>query len=101
MSRPQTQAGYIFESGNAWHLRFNVHENGKRRQRSVKLCGKDSEHPSKDSMGVRQLAADLIGKINAANAVNDSAPGHSCPVCGNRCKRTIQGKFAPKEQHAE
>ena len=97
MSQPRKQLGYIFEANNAWHLRFYAHEGGKRRQRSVRLCGKDEQHPSKDAMGVQQLAADFMLSINQANAVNDSTTGHRCPLCNNRCRRTIEGKFAPKE----
>lgn len=97
MSTPRTQRGYIFEANGAWHLRFNVHENGKRKQRSAKLCGKDDLHPSKDASSVVALADAFILKINQANAVNDAQPGHNCPVCGNRCTRTIKGTFASKE----
>jgi hypothetical protein len=96
MSKPRTQAGYVFERYNGWHIRFYVHENGKPKQRSRKLCTKDADHPSKDSPSVVKLAEDLMSKINEANAVNDNHAGHSCPVCGNRCIRTIQGKFAKK-----
>ena len=97
MSTPRIQSGYVFEANNAWHLRFYAHEGGKSRQRSMRLCGKDEEHPSKDSMGVRQLASDLMEKINQANTVNDAVKGHHCPLCNNRCRRTIEGKFSKKE----
>jgi len=96
MSRPQTQHGHIYERHGAIHIRFYVHENGVRKQRSHKLCVKDDLHSSKDSPAVLALAEGFILRINTANAFNDSQPGHNCPVCGNRCKRTIEQKFAPK-----
>lgn len=49
MSEPRVQSGYIFERHGAWHIRFYVHENGVRKQRSRKLCVKDDLHPSKDA----------------------------------------------------
>jgi hypothetical protein len=97
MSRPRTQRGYIFEANSAWHIRYYVHEDGTRKQRSEKLCNKDSEHPLKDSHSVQLLAANFIRSINAANAENDTTPSHRCPVCKQRCRRTIKGTFARKE----
>lgn len=97
MSRPQIQSGYVYESNSAFHCRFYAHENGKRRQRSVKLCAKDDIHPSKESYAVQSLAAELMSKVNAANSANDSQPGHNCPLCGGRCRRTIKGKFAKQD----
>ena len=94
MSQPQIQRGYVYLSGEAFHIRFNVHENGKRKQRSRKLCVKDELHPSKDAPAVVALAEDFMLRINTANAFNDETPFHDCPVCGNRCKRTIEQKFA-------
>jgi len=96
MSRPQRQRGHIFEMHNAFHIRYSVHENGVRKQRSRKLCVKNDLHPSTNSPAVVKLAEDLILKINTANAANDAQPGHDCPICGNRCKRTIEQKFAPQ-----
>jgi hypothetical protein len=95
MSKPQVQAGYIFEAHNAFHIRYNVHENGKRKQRSHKLCAKDADRPSKTSHAVLTLAENFMLQINTANQLNDAQPGHNCPVCGNRCKRTVEQKFAP------
>lgn len=99
MSTPRTQAGYVFEANNAWHLRFYVHEDGVRKQRSRVLCPKDNLHPSKDAPSVVALAEAFMLKINEANTINDAQPGHSCPICGNRCKRTIEQKFAKKESN--
>jgi len=96
MSQPQTQHGYVYLSGEAFHIRYYVHENGVRKQRSRKLCLKDDLHPSKDAPGVVALAENFMATINAANAANDNQPGHNCPICGNRCMRTIEQKFAPK-----
>jgi hypothetical protein len=80
--------------GKAFHSRFYVHENGVRKQRSRKLCLKGDLHPSKDAPAVLALAEEFISTINNANAVNDAQPGHNCPICGNRCKRTVEQKFA-------
>jgi hypothetical protein len=96
MSKPQTQHGYVFEgrNGKVFHIRFYAHENGKRKQRSAKLCPKDDLHSSKDAPAVLTLAESFMLKINQANTINDVAPGHNCPICGHRCKRTITGTFA-------
>lgn len=96
MSKPQTQRGYVFTNGKAFHIRYYVHENGVRKQRSHKLCVKDDLHPSKDAPAVIALAEDFMLRINTANAFNDGQPGHNCPICNNRCARTIEQKFASK-----
>jgi hypothetical protein len=89
VSVPRKQVGYVYEANDVWHLRFYTHSDGVRKQRSRKLCAKSVEYPSKES--VRPLADAFIATINAANAVNDLQPSHSCPVCGSRCKiRTKQ-----------
>ncbi len=92
------QHGYIRlgANGKAFHIRYYAWENGKRKQRSHRLCAKDELHPSKEAPAVIALAEDFIAKINVANAANDDRAGHNCPLCGNRCKRTITQKFAPK-----
>jgi hypothetical protein len=99
MSAPQTQVGYVYEGGDgkAFHIRFYAHEGGKRKQRSVKLCNKDSEHSSKDAPSVVALAEAFIATINTANAVNDLKPSHSCPICGTRCKKNLKGRFTPRQ----
>lgn len=94
MSLPRIQVGHVYERNNAWHLRFNVHEAGIRKQRSRKLCNKTADTPSKDAPAVLALAAQFIATINTANTTNDSQAGHNCPICGNRCRRTIEQKFA-------
>src|SRR5258707_827963 len=98
MSTPRTQKGYVFlgRDGKSWHCRFNVHENGKRVQRSRKLCFKDDLHPSKTDHSVLKLAEDFMLKINAANTINDAQPFHNCPLCGNRCRHALKGTFAAK-----
>jgi len=93
---PQPQHGYIFEMHGAFHIRYYVHSEGLRKRRSLKLCPKNDIYPSKDSPSVLKLAEEFILNINVANVVNDKQIGHNCPVCGNRCKRTIEQKFAPK-----
>lgn len=99
MSKPQQQHGHVYERHGAFHIRYYVHENGVRKHRSQKICSKNVLHPSKDAPAVVALAESFILKINTANAANDAQPGHNCPICGNRCKRTIEQKFAPKESH--
>ena len=94
MSQPQTQRGYVFLSGKAFHIRYYVHENGVSKQRSRKLCMEDDLHPSKEAPSVVALAEDFMLRINTANTFNDETPFHNCPVCGNRCARTIEQKFA-------
>ncbi len=96
MSTPHVQAGYIFERHNAFHVRYYAHENGVRKQRCRKLCVKDADHPSKTSQSVLTLAEDFMLRINTANTFNDGQPGHNCPICGNRCKRTVEQKYAPR-----
>jgi hypothetical protein len=93
------QAGYVYEANDAWHIRFYAHEGGKSKQRSAKLCAKDSTHPSKVAPAVVALAEAFIAGINTANGLNAAQPGHSCPLCQQRCRRTIVGKFAPKESN--
>ena len=96
MSKPQTQRGYVYSSGGAWHVRYYAHENSVRKQRSHRLCTIDEQHSLKDSPSVMKLAEDFMLRTNAANAFNDGQAGHNCPICGSRCKRTIEQKFAPK-----
>ena len=96
MSQPQTQRGYVFLHGEGFHIRYYVHENGVRKQRSRKLFVKYDRHFSKEAPSVVALAETFIATINAANADNDNRAGHNCPICGNRCKRTIEQKFASK-----
>lgn len=97
MSKPRTQRGqvYLERNGESWSVRFYVHEGGVSKRKAHKLCEKSVEYPSKES--VRPLADAYMATINTANAVNDAAPGHNCPVCGNRCPRTIEGKFAKQQ----
>src|SRR5947207_5370316 len=92
----QSQRGYIFESHGAFHIRYYIHSDGLRKQRSRKLCVKDDLHPSKTAPTVVALAEEFMLRIIAANVVNDQKIGHDCPICGNRCRRTIEQKFAPK-----
>jgi hypothetical protein len=94
--KPQIQSGYVFERNSAIHVRYYAHENGIRKQRSHRLCTIDEQHPSKDAPSVMKLAEQFMLKINLANTFNDGQPGHNCPLCGNRCKRTIEQKFASK-----
>lgn len=96
MTPPRIQTGHVYERNAAWHLRYYVHENDVRKQRSRKLCDKTADTPSKDAPTVLALAAQFMAAINSANAANDAQLGHNCPLCGNRCKRTIEQKFASK-----
>jgi|ERR1039458_10796599 hypothetical protein len=100
----QPQAGYVYEGrdGKGLHIRFYIYsEKGKRIQKSHKLCDKNENTPSKDSATVLQLASDFMQGVNEAVASERSGGGHSCPLCGNRCKRTVEQKFAPKQQEKE
>ena len=92
------QHGYIYEdrAGKTFHIRFYVHGSGKRRQRSAKLCDKDSEHLTKDAPAVVALAEAFMVKINAANTESDRKAVHNCPLCGSKCPRTVEGKFVKK-----
>jgi hypothetical protein len=90
------QKGHLYARNNSFHVRYYVHENGVRKQRSHRLCAIDEQHPSKDAPSVVQLAEEFMLKINLANTFNDEQPGHNCPVCGNRCKRNLRGQFASK-----
>jgi hypothetical protein len=96
MGNPQVQVGHIYEKHGAFHVRFYVHSEGMRKQRSRLLCIKTESTPSKDSPEVLTLAAQLMAQINEANAVNNSQSHHVCPICRNRCPRNISGKFTKK-----
>ncbi|HEY6767997.1 MAG TPA: hypothetical protein VI386_24850 [Candidatus Sulfotelmatobacter sp.] len=98
MGQPRMQHGYVYLGldKKSFHVRYYIHENGKSKQRSHKLCPKNDLHPSKDASSVVALAESFMLKINEANGFNDAQPGHNCPICGNRCHRTIEGKFAKK-----
>ena len=96
LARRKRQHGHVYERHNSFHIRYYVHENGVRKQCSRKLCLKDDLHHSKDAPAVLTLAEKFIVTINGANTANDVRPGHNCPICGNRCKRTIEQKFAPR-----
>ena len=98
MSRPRTQTGHVYLGADekSFHIRFYAHENGVRKQKSHKLCSKDDLHPSQESPSVIALAEAFMLKINQANTANDAQPGHNCPLCGNRCPRTIEQKFAKR-----
>lgn len=94
----QNGSVYLGQDGKAWHIRFYLYsQSGKRTQRSHKLCDKTASTPSKDSPAVQQLAAEFMRGVNEAVASEQNGNGHHCPVCGNRCSRTIQGKFANKQ----
>jgi hypothetical protein len=97
VSKLRQQRGYIFKSqdGAGWHVRFYAHEDGKRVQRSHKLCDVDADHTTKES--VQGLCNEFIVSINTANAVNDSQPHHDCPICGNHCPRNLKGQFVGKQ----
>src|SRR4030088_2540116 len=96
MSKPRTQRGYVYleRDDKSWFVRFYAHEGGVRKQKAHKLCEKSVEYPTKES--VRPIADVFIETINKAYTVNDAQPGHNCPLCGNRCRRTIRGTFSPQ-----
>ena len=63
------QRGYIFEAGNAFHVRYRAEEivDGKpsRVQHSHRLCTKDRTHPSITSKVVRRLSDEFMATVNA------------------------------------
>ena len=64
MSKPRNQHGHVFERHGAFHIRYYVHENGVRKQRSQKLCVKDTDHPMKDA----ELNSMLLHEVIASRA---------------------------------
>jgi hypothetical protein len=63
------QNGHIFEQHHAFHVRYYVTEivDGKptRLQRSERLCTKDNKHHSTTCKPVKQLAADVMERVNS------------------------------------
>lgn len=96
MGKPQTQKGYVYESNNAFHVRYYVRESGVTKQKSYKLCTKDETHPSKDAPAFTALAETFMVSTNDANSENANQAGHRCPLCNGRCTRTIEHKFASR-----
>ena len=77
----KTGHGHIFESSGAWHARFFIGVKGKRIQKSVRLCTKDAEHPTKES--VIPIAAEVVKReqTHAALQQQTKVTG-KCPTCG-------------------
>src|SRR5258708_27168865 len=97
MSRPRTQTGYVFEANNSWHLRYYLYsEKGKRIQKSHKICDKGESTPSKDSLRVQELVMNFMRGVNDAVASERSGNGHCCAFYGERCRRTVEGKFVKR-----
>jgi|SRR5262252_3539191 len=94
----QQQRGSIFEHNGSWHIRYYVHEDGVHKRHSRKLCDMTESAPSKDCATVVRHAERFMTMINEANALNDAVPGHNCPICGHRCPRTLEWKFAKREE---
>jgi integrase len=63
------QNGHIFEQHSAFHVRYYLTEivDGKptRVQRSERLCTKDQKHHSTTCKPVKQLAADVMERVNS------------------------------------
>lgn len=61
-----SQHGYTFEASGAFYVRYYVIENGKRKQRSHRLCKKDraTGHAKTTSDAVQLLAQEFMLKIN-------------------------------------
>jgi integrase len=63
------QNGHVFEQHHAFHVRYYVTEivDGKptRLQRSERLCTKDNKHHSTTCKPVKQLAADVMERVNS------------------------------------
>lgn len=87
------QRGYLFARNGSWNIRFYVHSDGVRKQRSQMLCPVDAEHSTKNAPALLKVADAFMNCINASNAVNNTQPHHVCPICKNRCPRTIRGTF--------
>ena len=63
MSKPATGHGHIFEANGAWHTRFTIGVKGKRVQKSLRICTKDAEHATKESVVL--LATELVKQAQA------------------------------------
>jgi hypothetical protein len=89
MSAKPTGHGYIFVASGAWHTRFNIRVKGKRVAKCVRICTKDAEHGTKES--VLQLAKDIV-KQAQAHATNQEQTflTAKCPTCGRFTKGAKQ-----------
>lgn len=86
MSKQSTGHGYLFESSGSFHTRFYIRIKGKRVQKSVRVCSKDAEHTSKES--VIDLATEIVKQAqdHAANQEQTFITG-KCPTCGRFTKK--------------
>jgi hypothetical protein len=68
------QQGHIFETSGSFHIRYYTGEkrNGRPVDRSERLCAKDNKHFSTTCKAVKQLAAVVMERVNAANAPIDA-----------------------------
>jgi hypothetical protein len=82
----QTGHGHIYEAFGAWHARFTIGVKGERVQKSLRICTKDADHPSQES--VVQLATDLVKQAQAhAKDKEQIRNTGNCPTCGRFTKR--------------
>lgn len=91
MSKPATGYGHLFEANGAWHTRFTIGVKGKRVQKSLRICTKDAEHATKET--VIQLATDLVKQAQALATDREQIFNTgNCPTCGRYTRK-------PKESH--
>src|SRR5438105_2786299 len=66
--RRRHQDGHVYERHGAFHVRHWTVSDGKRLQRSHKLCDKDDRHYSTKCAAVKSLCQEFMKKINVAQA---------------------------------
>ena len=86
MGRTSTGHGYVFEANGAWHARFYIRVKGKLVKKSLRVCTKDTEHPSKES--VTDLARNVVEQALALATDREQIyTKGQCPTCGRYTKK--------------
>ncbi len=67
-------SGNVYYKNGSFHLRWWTEENGKRRQRSQKLCDKQARDETRRSKRVLDLARDRMAELRASATPQESAP---------------------------
>lgn len=65
MRKPRHQAGVVYETTNAFYIRYFETRDRKRCKVSHRLCFKDKKHHSATCKPVKDLAAEHMAKVNA------------------------------------
>ena len=65
MRKPRHQAGVVYETTNAFYIRYFETRDGERKKVSHRLCFKDKKHYSATCKSVKDLAAERMAKVNA------------------------------------